>query len=256
MSILLASIRLASVRLANATLATIGGSAGAAFSPTDISGLELWFDASDLSTITDAGGGRVSQWDDKSGNGRDVAQSITNRQPLKTLDGGFDSIFFDFAASVTDLLTSTSHTINIPNSTIYLVARVSGATGSLRTAISLDGNDLLVTQNATGNGLRYFQNSGVDANIVRSLSTKFWARCANEATVFGTIEDDDGNTDTDNSVGTLASVGTIIFGHNATSGGGTGWLGHIHEILVYNSVLSGADQSDVEAYIDGKWGPF
>ena len=38
------------------------------FSPASLSGLSLWLDASDESTITESGGA-VSQWDDKSGNG-------------------------------------------------------------------------------------------------------------------------------------------------------------------------------------------
>jgi hypothetical protein len=41
----------------------------------------LWLDAADASTITESGGA-VSQWDDKSGNNRDVSQATTSAQPL------------------------------------------------------------------------------------------------------------------------------------------------------------------------------
>ena len=40
----------------------------------------LWLDAADASTITESGGA-VSQWDDKSGNGRNVAQATAFHQP-------------------------------------------------------------------------------------------------------------------------------------------------------------------------------
>ena len=46
-----------------------GAGTPAAFAPDDIAGLELWLDADDDSTITEASG-VVSQWDDKSSNAR------------------------------------------------------------------------------------------------------------------------------------------------------------------------------------------
>ena len=42
---------------------------------------DLWLDASDASTITDAGGGAVSQWRDKSGFGRHMSQATALRRP-------------------------------------------------------------------------------------------------------------------------------------------------------------------------------
>lgn len=69
----------------------------AAFSPLDLSP-QAWYDASDTSTITQSGGA-VSQWNDKSGNGRNVTQSTAAAQPgtgaitqnglnVLTFDGG------------------------------------------------------------------------------------------------------------------------------------------------------------------------
>lgn len=68
-----------------------------AFSPLDLSP-QAWYDASDTSTITQSGGA-VSQWNDKSGNGRHVTQATAARQPgtgavtqnglnVLTFDGG------------------------------------------------------------------------------------------------------------------------------------------------------------------------
>jgi hypothetical protein len=50
------------------------------FSPLTLSPA-LWLDAADLTTITESGG-RVSQWDDKSGNGRHLTQSNATFQPV------------------------------------------------------------------------------------------------------------------------------------------------------------------------------
>ena len=51
-----------------------------AWSPLDLAP-DLWLDASDASTITDAGAGAVSQWRDKSGNARHFAQSTPSARP-------------------------------------------------------------------------------------------------------------------------------------------------------------------------------
>ena len=52
---------------------------GALWTPSDIS-TELWFDASDASTITESSG-TVSQWDDKSGNDRHATQGSAGFKP-------------------------------------------------------------------------------------------------------------------------------------------------------------------------------
>ena len=55
-----------------------GASPVAIFSPTSIPNLQLWLDASDTSSISKNSSNQVSQWNDKSGNGRNVSQSGAN----------------------------------------------------------------------------------------------------------------------------------------------------------------------------------
>jgi len=57
----------------------------ATWNPTFIS-TALWLDAADPSTITESGGA-VSQWDDKSGNSRNVTQATAANQPTYTSGG-------------------------------------------------------------------------------------------------------------------------------------------------------------------------
>ena len=52
------------------------------FSPRQISGLGLWLDGADSSSITTVTG--VSQWNDKSGNGYNLTQGSTGSQPTRT----------------------------------------------------------------------------------------------------------------------------------------------------------------------------
>ena len=60
---------------------------GGGFSPLDLSP-NLWLDATDATTITEVSGD-VSQWDDKSGNGNNVSQSVITDRPSNggTLNG-------------------------------------------------------------------------------------------------------------------------------------------------------------------------
>jgi prepilin-type N-terminal cleavage/methylation domain-containing protein len=51
------------------------------FSLSSISNLELWLDASDASSITQASS-KVSQWNDKSGNGNNLTQSTEGSKPV------------------------------------------------------------------------------------------------------------------------------------------------------------------------------
>ena len=59
--------------------ATLGAIEGTAFDVNDLSPA-LWLDAADASTITESGG-KVSQWDDKSGNNNHLSQSNSSYQP-------------------------------------------------------------------------------------------------------------------------------------------------------------------------------
>jgi hypothetical protein len=65
--------------------------------PNEVANLSIWYDVSDLSTITkDGGTGAVSQLDDKSGNLKHLTQATSGSQPIWTANQfkGFDVIRF------------------------------------------------------------------------------------------------------------------------------------------------------------------
>jgi hypothetical protein len=78
------------------------------WTPAELTGKVLWYDASDASTITVATG--VSEWQDKSGNARHLTQATTSKQPTWnsvdaiSADGSNDLLesgAFDLAAAMT-----------------------------------------------------------------------------------------------------------------------------------------------------------
>lgn len=62
-----------------------GGGGGGAWTPADIS-TELWLDATDAATLTLVSG-KVSQWNDKKGNGRSATQTNAALRPVYSATG-------------------------------------------------------------------------------------------------------------------------------------------------------------------------
>jgi len=92
---------------------TIPAAADSAWTPLELSPA-LWLDASDASTITESGG-LVSQWDDKSGNGRHVEQLTGASQPA--YNGTTKAIEFD---GLDDYLWNTSPFMADNGASVYV----------------------------------------------------------------------------------------------------------------------------------------
>lgn len=71
------------------------------FSPTDISNLELWLDATDAGTINLRDSTYVTDWADKSGQGNDFFQTVAANQPIMGVDevDFFGSLLYLIAGS-------------------------------------------------------------------------------------------------------------------------------------------------------------
>ena len=106
-----------------------GGGGAAAFLPTDISGLLVWFDFSDISTLfqdslkttpVTADGDEIGAAEDKSGNGRDALQPTATKLPLfKTaIQNGLSIARFD---GTNDFLVTSSYAVLQPSTRIVIV---------------------------------------------------------------------------------------------------------------------------------------
>lgn len=96
------------------------------FTPRHLANLSLWLDAADGSTVTTDANNLVSQWNDKSGNARNVTQTTAASRPAYTTQGrsGKNVITFDGS---NDFLTTPTLSINQPF-TICWVGRSNGNT--------------------------------------------------------------------------------------------------------------------------------
>lgn len=213
----------------------------------------LWLDAADNSTITLATG--VSQWSDKSTNGRNATQGTAANQPVLlplALNGknvvGFDGSNDSLAYTGT-FFANTSYSIH------SVVARRSNASnnwymgGSGNTA-----NSNLLLGWTTDTVYRFAQyNNDIDATVTGYSSPTY--------EIWGTALD----TGVGRSIyrnGTLANSNATKTALSSNAGSTIGsspvsstWFnGDIAEIIVTTSVLSTTDRQKIEGYLAHKWG--
>ncbi len=244
--------------------------------------MALWLDAADTATITSASGA-VSQWADKSGNGKHLSQSTAGAKPTtgaETLDGknviAFDgsdylvaataadwtflhsaqsSVFVTFrAGAVTDpeaiyALVGTSGTVNVPG----------GAYLAHDTRSSVPRDNALVHV-AGGSGPRSVNAgplmlSGNVWGVASVLSDQSLATAADRSELriaAGSAVKNNASTDALNtgSPRHALAVGALMNSSNAWS---LFLVGAIAEIIIYNRVVSAVERLKNEAYLSQKW---
>lgn len=260
-----------------------GGGGDTTFTPTSITGLQLWLDADDSTTLFDStsGGapveanGSVARWEDKSGNGTHVIQSTVNSRPiLKTLQkNGKSGIYFDG----NDFLIKSKQ-LFATAVTVFAVAKFSNINERLAIldlGSATDNSLAFIEQNtylsSGGKYGFYWSRSSNDTNIPTDLFEKIFSVSVNSTSgtniVGSTLYRVNGVTATltktfgpDQHKDYTGVSGFIIGGYNSGGNGSpipnnsAAMKGNIYEILVYNSYLSNSDRQKVENYLSTKWG--
>lgn len=230
-----------------------------------------WYDAADTSTITESSG-FVSQWNDKSGNGRNASQAVGANQPVtgsSTLNG-LNTILFDGSndvlnyttPAVADFLSLSFFFVGRINSYANAVPRIceiTNASGNGRLWLSRDDspNDNVlqtsVSYEGGANGL-YVSPNGViilgswfQANtIVRSGLTvgDYVIRCFKRE-FLGTLTTGSGS---------VTSTSSSILRIGNSSAGTRSWPGEIAELIIFNRSLQLSEITLIETYFQQKWG--
>jgi Concanavalin A-like lectin/glucanases superfamily/Beta-propeller repeat len=212
------------------------------FTPSSLSGLALWLDAADATTLT-LSGSNVTQWNDKSGNGNNATGGIS---PSFSNSG----VLFD--GSTTYL--STPYSSSPSSETVFLVWKYTGVTNAGKL------HDIIGTTVTNGRGIvmydtlldlrvdkwavaNYVLATGVQINIT------FLSTVLNTGTaVSGSLN---GNSQGSQATVSFSGGGTTNIGRGATQ---DWWQGYIYEVVIYNSVLSQTQRQQVEGYLAWKWG--
>jgi hypothetical protein len=225
------------------------------FSPASISGLSLWLDGADPSTLYQSNGGSlaaadgdpVGYWMDKSGNARHAEQASGTNKPARKLaiQNGQSAVLFD---GVNDSMTLASSVSNQPISFFVVFKKINVA--SPESALLGGGGTPFYPLDVTATDAYWFAGTLAASGLTLNNLTKLY--CVT------------GSSTSKNMYLNAASVATSGAGYATTNPfttignwlpGGTSWAsGHICEMLVYNSVLSVANIATVNSYLNGKWG--
>lgn len=236
--------------------------AGGAFSPTDISGLVLWLDASDTDTITESGGA-VSQWDDKSGNNNDVTESTNKPTTGSRTVGPLNAIDFDGSNDELSRADACGITGN-PDLTAVIVFDIdanSNAHNMLQVGEGSGAGDYRrMTGYAADNSFRYDTGAQVFDDVGTGAQALIFEKASGD-----TFED--GRLWKDGSEASQIGIGNPTETCNITDVAtyvGKGRYrnpdleyftnGAACEIMLYNAVLSTSEKNQLLDYIEDKWG--
>jgi hypothetical protein len=237
----------------------------------------LWLDASDASTIT-LNGSNVTQWNDKSGNGRNAAQSTAANQPTfansqVTFDGSND--YFTLASNVANADATNSFVVffvgaadltgrnNSTGAAILTRQLVSDGAGSWHVGVAASGNMVSRLHITAGNnltGLLKTNTGTISTNTGFIGEWEYTGTAGSTAADRWVIRKDGGSA-------LAESVGTTEANWNNPAGAtyiGTGWLtdagyqykGTIQEIVLVPNSMSASDRQIMEGYLAWKWGGF
>ena len=233
-----------------------GGTSGASFTPASISGLALWLDANDPSTISQSGNA-VSQWDDKSINGYNATSSGTNRPTtsVATLNGK-NVISFD---GTDDYMSLPSGTYSIPSgdATMFVVYRDNANLIYKQPICAKDGGSNRFRFMALGS-TQFCSVHGNSAQQSSVLTT-----VGSTAGYIALMVSPDNGTNQRFYRSGVAEVGnnavrTTFTATSFTVGAQDSttnyWQGDIAEILIYTRVLTATERNQVGAYLASKWG--
>ena len=218
------------------------------FSPFNVGNPVLWLDAADTSTLL-LSGSNVTQWNDKSGNGRNFYQATGSNQP--TLSNSVVNSLPSVTFTVSQNMTSSSFVLSASNkSTLFFVVQETSLanTGNSSVFNSSDNTKLVLFNrtSATNNITWGYNGYSYETNINSVVTPALYVISATSSTsnfyYNGTF----------NSTATPTNSATVATSDTYRVGGG--WIGYVSEVIFFNNQLTTIQQQQVEGYLAWKWG--
>ncbi len=238
--------------------------------PEKVSGMQLWLDAMDTTGMVKDANGLVATWPDKSGQGNHAKQGSSVAQPVWKAKGAVISKP-GVALNGNGQWMFLPDFMKVPSFTVFAaVTRQSAVTAAPTLLGNYDavGNSLYRLTDADGAWVRDSAGSHVlAAGLKRNngINIESHVLSASAGSLTSTIN---GVTKT---VSNAAYVATTTFaggelpilgaqGIGGSSGtaapnSGTFWSGEVHELLVYDHVLTTKEQETIVAWLQARWQP-
>ena len=234
-------------------LCRVAGGGAPAFSPSDISDMEAWWDPALGITLN---GNDVSLWADQSGNGNTLDQSIAVNQPqFVASDANFNNhptISFDGVTESLERATWSAGDLPQPFTVVLVVKSNSPGTSVDFYTDSFGGSSLRVLCREGSSGeLSMYNGSLISSAFARLTTTNILYFQFDSATNNGAIYRD--------GVALRVSINCGNQGWRGISIGKRGSHSSNHiamelgEILVYSKILSTTEKNDLGSYLQAKF---
>lgn len=215
--------------------------ASSAFSPANISGIQLWLKADSLSLNDND---LVTTWTDSSGNGNNATAS--NKPTYKTNQiNGLPAVQF----IALDFMQTPS--ITMTNMSIFIVLKP-GATAGYVMEFAGAGSSNAIISNFTANTLEVFNSPRISMGA--TATTAFSQHTLTRDATNGTKTWRNGSAVTTDPSAVTPNTGVITIGTDGGAGTTDQWSGYIAEIILYNNEVSSANRALIESYLLTKYG--
>ena len=215
------------------------------FQPSQISGLGLWLDAGDVSTVI-LSNATVSQWNDKSGNGRNAtgfSNPTYSSGSFINLNGTtqYFNVNLDFLAGVSHNAFIVLRNFNFAN--IYGAANPSLGANSLHIGFA---NNIVYRMNYWGNDYGPAITANYRTNQINMVNYVWINNTSKTIYANGRLE---GTTNQPGVIGTMAGGGRIgnVVGQGLLNA-------NLYEIIFYSNAITTAQRQQIEGYLAWKWG--
>ena len=221
----------------------------------------VWLDAADLSTITIATG--VSEWRDKSGNGRHMTAPGTQPGLATNSLNGLNTNAFDNRTTTQTLTNAYSYSgtditlVSLANS-----SRAAGRTNfprlwSMNATGQVDFSNtsglLMVYGAGSPNNASLFRNNGVAAQSTINSNAR-WAFHVGTKSGGSATFSTDGESRVNGSTSSAALGFNAIRIGNDTAGADSGLFGNVAEAMIFPYAVNLSQQRLIDGYLAHKWG--
>jgi hypothetical protein len=215
--------------------------ATASLLPSSYTGLQLWLDANDLTTVTTSSGtNTVTAWSNKSS----VSKTITLGGSPKLITGSLNS-GSGIRFTTSDYLRETTN-YSAPVTVMYVGKLTGGANARFVTAIS---NNWLLGAHAGTIDDGYFEGWVYDSGTAADTTARLWTATIGGSGINSTIY---------SNTSSLASNQNGVTGPNGISINQSPYGEYsnceLYELLIYNKVISTDERDNLFTYFYNKWG--
>jgi len=242
--------------------------------PRSISGLQIWLDASDNTTLFDnttggsivtSDGAAIARWEDKSDNQRHITQSTAGSRPIlkKSIQNRNDIIRFDGVDDI--LFRLDAFVYSAGASTIFCVIKATPTANTTlmteRSSITSNPNYIVLACGfSDSTKLRSYIRNDANTNVL-DIQTPTLSAFDGTFQLIGKVDTGSNialyiNKTTNTNSNYTRSATTLdrfAVGGSRAATSSAFFACDLAEIIIYNRVLSSLDRQKIENYLYRKW---